>query len=137
LQFLYYLDQIGIAVSPVSNNFLFLKLDQHPFLKVITIDSSLLSNLDLLSQLLSNSSFLSQFFKRGLNVSLSSDDPLLFHITDDALLEEYSIARQVWGLSLVDMCEIARNSALQSGFTAEWKKANLGPKYDSESLEGT
>ena len=108
LQLLYYLDQIGIAVSPVSNNFLFLKYNENPFFK---------------------------FFKRGLNVSLSSDDPLLFHITDDALMEEYSIARQVWGLSLIDMCEIARNSAVQSGFSREWKKANLGPKYASENLQ--
>jgi hypothetical protein len=31
-------------------------------------------------------------------------------------MEEYSIAAQVWKLSTCDMCEIARNSVLQSGF---------------------
>lgn len=31
-------------------------------------------------------------------------------------MEEYSIAAQVWKLSSCDMCELARNSVLQSGF---------------------
>ena len=34
-------------------------------------------------------------------------------------MEEYSIAAQVWKLSTCDMCEIARNSVLQSGFPHE------------------
>lgn len=37
----------------------------------------------------------------------------------EALMEEYSIAAQVWKLSTCDMCEIARNSVLQSGFEHE------------------
>jgi len=38
-------------------------------------------------------------------------------------MEEYSIAAQVWKLSGGDMCEIARNSVLQSDFpetVEEW-----------------
>ena len=31
-------------------------------------------------------------------------------------MEEYSIAAQVWKLSPTDMCELARNSVLMSGF---------------------
>lgn len=31
-------------------------------------------------------------------------------------MEEYSIAAQVWKLSGVDMCELARNSVAMSGF---------------------
>ena len=31
-------------------------------------------------------------------------------------MEEYSIAAQVWRLSPCDMCELARNSVLMSGF---------------------
>lgn len=34
-------------------------------------------------------------------------------------MEEYSIAAQVWKLSSVDMCELARNSILMSGFSPE------------------
>ena len=31
-------------------------------------------------------------------------------------MEEYSIAAQVWKLNPCDMCELARNSVLMSGF---------------------
>ena len=34
----------------------------------------------------------------------------------EPLMEEYSIAAQVWKLSTVDMCELARNSVVMSGF---------------------
>lgn len=33
----------------------------------------------------------------------------------DPLMEEYAIAVQLWKLSTCDVCEIARNSVLQSG----------------------
>ena len=31
-------------------------------------------------------------------------------------MEEYSIAAQVWKLTSVDMCELAHNSVIMSGF---------------------
>ena len=34
-------------------------------------------------------------------------------------MEEYSIAAQVWKLTSVDMCELAQNSVLMSGFAHE------------------
>ena len=86
LQYLYYLDQIGLAVSPTSNNFLFLKLPDNPFPK---------------------------FFRRGMFVSLSTDDPMFFHLTSEPLMEEYSIARNEFKLSLLDLSEIARNSVVR------------------------
>lgn len=102
LQYLYYLDQVGLSVSPLSNNFLFRKMKNNPFKKL---------------------------FERGLNVTLSTDDPLLFHMSDDALLEEYSVARATFDLSMTDISEIARNSVLQSGFEDEWKQRWLGENY--------
>lgn len=54
LQYLYYLAQIGVAMSPLSNNSLFLDYHRSPF---------------------------PEFRSRGLNVSLSTDDPLMFHFT--------------------------------------------------------
>lgn len=102
LQYLYYLDQIGLSISPLSNNFLFRKIHQNPFPKL---------------------------FKRGLNVTLSTDDPLLFHMSDDALLEEYSVARASWDLSMTDISEIARNSVYQSGFENHLKEEWLGKHY--------
>lgn len=94
LQYLFYITQIGLAVSPCSNNQLFIPYDKNPFYT---------------------------FFKRGLNVSLSTDDPLMFHQTKEPLMEEYSIAKQIYRLSQADTCEIARNSVLQSGYTDEEK----------------
>mmetsp|Transcript_14246 Transcript_14246/g.36439 ORF Transcript_14246/g.36439 Transcript_14246/m.36439 type:complete len:1280 (+) Transcript_14246:43-3882(+) len=109
LQYLYYLAQVGLAVSPLSNNKLFLQYDKNPF---------------------------NQFFERGLNVSLSTDDPLQFHYTQSPLLEEYSIASQRWALNSGDLSEIARNSVLQSGFSHEFKKKWLGPQYLLPGVEG-
>ena len=56
------------------------------------------------------------YFARGLVVTLSTDDPLQIHMTKEPLVEEYSVAAQVWKLSAADLCEIARNSVLNSDF---------------------
>ena len=92
LQYLYYLCQIGIAMSPLSNNSLFLNYNRSP---------------------------LPEYLARGLHISLSTDDPLQFHFTKEPLMEEYSIATQVWKMSSCDMCELARNSVIMSGFSNE------------------
>ena len=42
-------------------------------------------------------------------------DPLILHVTKDPLVEEYSVASQVWKFSGTDMCEIAKNSVSMSG----------------------
>nr|XP_023883532.1 AMP deaminase-like isoform X1 [Quercus suber] len=109
LQYLYYLAQIGLAMSPLSNNSLFLDYHRNPF---------------------------PMFFQRGLNVSLSSDDPLQIHLTKEALVEEYSVAAQVWKLSACDLCEIARNSVYQSGFSHSAKLHWHGDKYFLTGPEG-
>lgn len=41
---------------------------------------------------------------------------MFFCSVQEPLMEEYSIAAQVWKLSSCDMCELARNSVLMSGF---------------------
>ncbi|CAH1983001.1 unnamed protein product [Acanthoscelides obtectus] len=109
LQYLYYLAQIGIAMSPLSNNSLFLNYHRNP---------------------------LPEYLARGLVVSLSTDDPLQFHFTKEPLMEEYSIAAQVWKLSSCDMCELARNSVLMSGFPHKTKQYWLGPNYTKEGVAG-
>ncbi|EMR11649.1 AMP deaminase [Pneumocystis murina B123] len=105
IQYLYYLAQIGISMSPISNNLLFLRFHENPF---------------------------PLFFKRGLNVTLSTDDPVQFHFTEDPLLEEYAIATQIWNLSAVDMCELARTSVLQSGFEYKLKIKWFGDEFQDE-----
>ncbi|PSN34054.1 AMP deaminase 2 [Blattella germanica] len=109
LQYLYYLAQIGIAMSPLSNNSLFLNYHRNP---------------------------LPEYLARGLCVSLSTDDPLQFHFTKEPLMEEYSIAAQVWKLSSCDMCELARNSVLMSGFPHRMKQYWLGPNYTKQGVAG-
>ncbi|KAJ0713935.1 putative AMP deaminase [Helianthus annuus] len=109
LQYLYYLAQIGLAMSPLSNNSLFLDYHRNPF---------------------------PLFFLRGLNVSLSTDDPLQIHLTKEPLVEEYSIAASVWKLSSCDLCEIARNSVYQSGFSHVLKSHWIGPQYFKRGPDG-
>jgi AMP deaminase len=41
LEYLYYLAQIGIAMSPLSNNALFLSVDRHPFQKFFSMSTAL------------------------------------------------------------------------------------------------
>jgi len=57
LQYLYYLAEVGMSISPLSNNVLFVELENNPF---------------------------PIFFRQGLNVTLSTDDPLQFHTTREA-----------------------------------------------------
>ncbi|KAH6798240.1 AMP deaminase [Perilla frutescens var. hirtella] len=109
LQYLYYLAQIGLAMSPLSNNSLFLDYHRNPF---------------------------PIFFLRGLNVSLSTDDPLQIHLTKEPLVEEYSIAASVWKLSSCDLCEIARNSVYQSGFSHALKSHWIGKEYFKHGPDG-
>ncbi|KAF9665233.1 hypothetical protein SADUNF_Sadunf16G0101300 [Salix dunnii] len=109
LQYLYYLAQIGLAMSPLSNNSLFLDYHRNPF---------------------------PLFFQRGLNVSLSTDDPLQIHLTKEPLVEEYSIAASVWKLSSCDLCEIARNSVFQSGFSHALKSHWIGKEYYRRGPDG-
>ena len=109
LQYLYYVAQIGLCMSPLSNNSLFLDYHRNPF---------------------------PQFFARGLSVSLSTDDPLQIHLTREPLVEEYSVAAQVWKLSATDLCEIARNSIIHSGFPHRLKMHWIHTEYWKDGPEG-
>jgi len=107
-----------MAMSPLSNNALFLTVERNP---------------------------LPDFFKVGLNVSLSTDDPLQFHFTKEPLLEEYSVAahvralfrlgedfsqrQQIYKLPQSSLAELARNSVIQSGFEMEVKTHWLGQEW--------
>ena len=71
-----------------------------------------------------------------MNVSLSTDDPLQFSYTKEPLIEEYSVAAQIYKLSSVDMCELARNSVLQSGWEDSVKKHWIGKNYKKRGVEG-
>ncbi|KAK0536841.1 AMP deaminase, partial [Tilletia horrida] len=59
-------------MSPLSNNALFLAYERNPF---------------------------PSFLRMGMNVSISTDDPLQFHLSKEPLLEEYSVATQIYKLT--------------------------------------
>ncbi|GAM84200.1 hypothetical protein ANO11243_021930 [Dothideomycetidae sp. 11243] len=109
LQYIFYMEQIGVAMSPLSNNALFLAYERNPFL---------------------------QYFKRGLNVSLSTDDPLQFAFTKEPLIEEYAVAAQIYKLNAIDMCELAKKSVMQSGFEQEMKRRWLGKHWMLPGVKG-
>lgn len=52
------------------------------------------------------------------------------------MIEEYSVAAQIYKLSGTDMCELARNSVLQSGWESVLKQFWLGPHYHKSGIEG-
>lgn len=86
--------QIGLAMSPLSNNSLFLDYHRNPF---------------------------PMFFARGLNVSLSTDDPLQIHLTKEPLVEEYSVAASV-GLytRLISLYILQSNLSYPTGMEVEF-----------------
>lgn len=77
--------QVGLSMSPLSNNSLFLDYHRNPF---------------------------PMFFARGLNVCLSTDDPLQIHLTKEPLVEEYGIAAQVLPLSYIFLYKIVTHCIL-------------------------
>ncbi|KAG5470661.1 hypothetical protein LSCM1_01907 [Leishmania martiniquensis] len=109
LEYMWYIAQVGVAMSPLSNTAGASAYLENPF---------------------------PVFFHRGLNVSLATNQPLYFHFTREPLVEEYSIAAKLWKFEPNDMAEIARNSVLQSGFSAAWKENALGPLYQLRSTLG-
>ncbi|KAL7717499.1 AMP deaminase [Entamoeba marina] len=102
LQYLYYLDQIGVSMSPLSNHCLCVHYDDSPFYNL---------------------------YKSGLNISLSTSDPLQFHRTQNPLLEEYVLAIQTWSINDFEVAELCRNSVIQSGFTIKEKEEMIGKGY--------
>nr|CCD14792.1 unnamed protein product [Trypanosoma congolense IL3000] len=109
LEYMYYITQVGVAMSPLSNTAGASEYLLNPF---------------------------PHFFRRGLNVSLATNQPLYFHFTREPLIEEYSIAAKLWQFEFNDLSEIARNSVLQSGFPRAWKENALGKLYYLKSTLG-
>ena len=108
LQYLFYVTQFPVAMSPLSNTTVIPYLD-HPF---------------------------SHFFSRGLNVSLATNKPLFNHFTSEPLIEEYSLASKIWKLQNGDLSELAKNSVKMSDFGSQWKRKALGSLYSLHSALG-
>lgn len=89
LQYLYFLAQIPIAMSPLSNNSLFLEYAKNP---------------------------LPDFHQKGLMVSLSTDDPMQFHYTkvQRELITSYCLSAGAGGRPSFfrEACSICRGSSV-------------------------
>lgn len=127
LQYLYYLKQIGITMSPLCwNKTLQLSNDD---------DNHIESNTFAYEK---NPAI--EFFQIGMRVSLSTNKPLFSSLTREPLIEEYSVAGSMHKLSGVDLCELCRNSVLISEFNGDLKRHWIGVKYvdhdeDSENKQ--
>ncbi|ELP93563.1 AMP deaminase, putative [Entamoeba invadens IP1] len=110
LQYLFYLDQLPISQAPMATHSRNLgSYSSNPF---------------------------NNFFAVGLNVSLSTDKPLRVHKTVEPLLEEYSMAQNMYKYTDDDLVEICYNSVRQSGFSKEEKigMLNLSVTNSSRSI---
>uniref|UniRef100_A0A8C9NJH4 AMP deaminase n=1 Tax=Serinus canaria TaxID=9135 RepID=A0A8C9NJH4_SERCA len=113
LQYLYFLARIPIAMSPLSNNSLFLEYAKNPLL---------------------------DFHQKGLMVSLSTDDPMQFHYTKRVLSHEGGVLQCVLsheGCPLPHRgCPVPRRGVLQCLLSHEEKVKFLGEKYEEDGPDG-
>jgi AMP deaminase len=103
LCYLFYLQQVGISYTPLHTNKINMEYKENPF---------------------------PELFQMGQNVTLATNNPLHSHYTEEHLLEEYSVASQIWGFSRCDLCEISNNSVRQSGYERNIKENWIGKDYD-------
>jgi len=117
LQYLYYLKQIGITMSPLCWN---------KTLQLLNDDDS---HIEAPTTFAYEKNPAIEFFRIGMRVSLSTNKPLFSSLTREPLIEEYSIAGSMHKLSAVDLSELCRNSVLISEFNGGLKKHWIGIKY--------
>ena len=55
-------------------------------------------------------------------------------LLQEPLMEEYSIAAQIFKLSSSDLCELARNSVLMSGFSHDVKQVWRNKRGKSKKI---
>jgi AMP deaminase len=88
LLYLYCKSKIGCAMTPISNHFL-------------TRDSRCL--------------YIDVLFNCGLKLSIGTDNPLMLHLSENPLLEEYINAKNIFNFSLIDLMELVSNSYIING----------------------
>ena len=102
MQYLYGTHRIGVCLSPLSETDT-VPYEKHP---------------------------LPIFLQRGLQVSLSTEEPLQTHHAADPLTQEYATAQKLFRLSALDVTELARNSVMMSSFPHKAKCDWLGEEYN-------
>ena len=105
LRYCFYLAQVGICMAVLAENALYCKIRDSPFW---------------------------DYFKTGMVLSISTDNPRAIHLTPEPLMEEFATVTQIWRLRMADQAELCRNSILISGFSESVKRKWLGDKYFEE-----
>lgn len=123
LEYMYYLKQIGITMSPLTWNKRVQLLNDDDRNIESSKENSLYETHPMID-----------FFHKGLRVSLSTNKPLFASLTKEPLIEEYSVAASIHKLNGVDLCELSRNSVLNSEFNGELKRHWIGIKYKDDAL---
>ncbi|CEP21014.1 AMD1 [Cyberlindnera jadinii] len=119
LQYLYYLKQVGITVSPLCWN---------KSVQYMNDDGRMVAGDKVAYETHPGI----DFFKTGMMVSLSTNKPLFSSLTRDPLIEEYSVAGSIHKLSNIDLCELCRTSVLISGFNSQFKQHWIGIKLTDD-----
>ncbi|KAL7717498.1 AMP deaminase [Entamoeba marina] len=98
LQYLFILSQIPVSMAPTTHKALY-DVKKEPFYK---------------------------YFIRGMNLTLSTGNPLHTHYTKEPLIEEYANVAKTFNLTASDITELARNSVKASSFLSSMKGEWIG-----------
>ncbi|KAK5962717.1 metallo-dependent hydrolase superfamily protein PWA37_005159 [Arxiozyma heterogenica] len=132
LEYLFYLFQIPIIAAPLSSISLHSSLIQHPISETFyysNVNNSRNKNninhsrdVTVEEQTSYRNNPFMNLVKIGFKVSISSKS-ILFNssYTLEPLIEEYSVAASIYLLNAADLCELARNSVLCSGYEGFYK----------------
>ena len=136
LTYLYYLFQIPIVVAPLSSVSPISIASENIEQNLTTLLDAILGipeaqkkrdinayrNIQYKEQTVYTGNPFMKLFKIGFKTCFSSDS-VLFNssYTLEPIIEEYSVAASIYSLNAADMCELARNSVLCSGYDGFYK----------------
>ncbi|ODQ80539.1 hypothetical protein BABINDRAFT_160810 [Babjeviella inositovora NRRL Y-12698] len=117
LQYLYYMNQVGLLMAPTSD------ISIHKALNVSARNRGL-------SYM--NHPFI-QLSQIGLLVSINASNPLLSSLTREPVMEEYCIAANIVKMNDVELCELMRNSVMNSNYEAYYKRKWIGVDIEKKN----
>lgn len=135
LSYLYYLFQIAVVATPLSSVSSAAPQEE---LKRYTAEigqKQVYSITQSKQKTYTGNPFL-DMLKVGMKVSLSSNSVLFNNsYTLDPIIEEYSVAASIYLLEAADLCELARNSVICSGYEGFYKAHWTGLKLQKSPFQ--
>ncbi|AQZ09781.1 YBR284W and YJL070C [Zygosaccharomyces parabailii] len=137
LSYLYYLFQIPVLATPLSSVSMISTAPQEELKRYRAAmgQKQVYSITQSKDKTYRGNPFLTML-KVGMKVSLSSNS-VLFNksYTLDPIIEEYSVAASIYLLEAADLCELARNSVICSGYEGFYKAHWAGLKVQKSPFE--